>query len=223
MLSSYSSGAGRRATRKADRQRQILDIAERSFFEHGFAATSMSAIAAEVGGSKTTLWTHFASKEALFEALLDQRVSSFVSALSEALFTGSTMEETLTRFGRVFLERILDEDACALRRLIAAEGVRFPAIAQAYFDRGPRHTVDRLARYMAERMEDGEIRTGDPILAARQFMALCKAGSFFDQIWLRPDAPVPDPANDVEKAVVTFLRAWRSPSPAAVEGCSAPA
>jgi len=45
---------GRREARKADRRRAILEVAERSFRERGFADTSMSTIAAELGGSNTT-------------------------------------------------------------------------------------------------------------------------------------------------------------------------
>ena len=47
-----------------------MSVAREVFFEHGYSATSMSAIAARLGGSKGTLYNYFRSKEELFEAQL---------------------------------------------------------------------------------------------------------------------------------------------------------
>ena len=65
---------GKRELNKARKRAEIVDIATRSFFEHGYAATSMSAIAETLGGSKTTLWSHFSSKADLFTAVVDAQV-----------------------------------------------------------------------------------------------------------------------------------------------------
>jgi hypothetical protein len=48
----------RREARRLSRREAILEVAERSFLEQGYAATTMSAIAAELGGSKGTLWSY---------------------------------------------------------------------------------------------------------------------------------------------------------------------
>ena len=49
----------RRELSRRSRREAILEVAARSFFAHGYAATSMSSIAGELGGSKGTLWTYF--------------------------------------------------------------------------------------------------------------------------------------------------------------------
>jgi len=49
---------------------RILDAAERLFAEFGFAATSLRAIAADVGIQNPSIYGHFANKEALYEAVL---------------------------------------------------------------------------------------------------------------------------------------------------------
>ncbi len=61
-----SDGTGTRGARL------ILDAAAEVFLEEGFAAASMSAIAARVGGSKGTLYNYFRSKEELFEAYIQR-------------------------------------------------------------------------------------------------------------------------------------------------------
>ena len=58
---------------KDDRKSQILEIALEMFLKEGFAAVSMSSIAARVGGSKATLYNYFASKEELFAATVAAR------------------------------------------------------------------------------------------------------------------------------------------------------
>jgi AcrR family transcriptional regulator len=199
---------GRREARKADRRRVILEIAERSFAERGFADTSMSTIAAELGGSKTTLWTYFPSKDALFAAVIDAKIGSFQTALDEALIPGGGTAAALTRFGHIFLDKVTSASSSGLHRLIVAESERFPQIGEAFAIRGPDRVRLRLCRYMGEEMSAGRLREGDAMLAARQFLALCQAGCYLDRLW-RPTRKIPaDIESEVCTAVDTFMRAW---------------
>ena len=198
----------RREKRRLVRRREILDVAQRYFLDHGFADTSMSAIASKCGGSKTTLWSHFPSKEALFGAFVDQRVRAFSDALDEALLTGPTMEAALTRFGRVFLSKILSEEARAIRRLIIAEGHRFPDLARTFYESGPMRTRLRLAHFIATKMEANLLRPGEADLAARQFLSLCEAGCLTDDLMHALDARSVDLEREVASAVEAFMRIW---------------
>src|SRR3546814_17024251 len=56
--------------RRTAQRSHILAIARRHFLARGYAATTMSAIAADGGGSKATLWNHFKSKDDLFAELV---------------------------------------------------------------------------------------------------------------------------------------------------------
>src|SRR3546814_20768292 len=56
----------RREERKTQRRANLLEIARRSFFEKGYAATTMSGIAATLGGSRSALCSSFSFKEKLF-------------------------------------------------------------------------------------------------------------------------------------------------------------
>ena len=59
----------------AQRRKAFIDAAREAFFANGYAGTTMSSIASKVGGSKTTLWSYFPSKEELFEAVVDDIVA----------------------------------------------------------------------------------------------------------------------------------------------------
>ena len=54
--------------RRDQRREAILEVAREVFTEEGYAAASMSTIAARLGGSKGTLYNYFKSKEELFGA-----------------------------------------------------------------------------------------------------------------------------------------------------------
>ena len=79
------SSCSRREARKRDRQEMILEVAQRYFLDHGYAGTTMSRIAAALGGSKGTLWSHFPSKDALFAAVLDRVARAYRARLSQIL------------------------------------------------------------------------------------------------------------------------------------------
>jgi len=202
------SPPGRREARKADRRRAILEVAERSFRERGFADTSMSTIAAELGGSKTTLWTYFPSKDALFAAVIDSKIDNFQAKLDDALIPSGGPAAALTRFGLIFLNKIMDPQSTALHRLIVAETERFPQLGETFAVRGPDRVRQRLCRYMEEEMDAGRLRRGDPLTAARQFLALCQSGCYLDRLWRPHRAVLIDAEADVAAAIDTFLRAW---------------
>ena len=64
--------AGTKGVPRLDRETQILDIASEEFGTHGFAATSVAAVADRAGISKPLIYNYFGSKEGLYEACLDR-------------------------------------------------------------------------------------------------------------------------------------------------------
>ena len=54
------------------KRQQIIDGARRVFIDMGFDAASMNDITREAGVSKGTIYVYFASKEELFEALIEE-------------------------------------------------------------------------------------------------------------------------------------------------------
>lgn len=66
----------RRHVPSDERRRQILSVAAELFARRGFAGTTTRQIADAVGTSETVLFRLFPSKEALYTAILEQRVSA---------------------------------------------------------------------------------------------------------------------------------------------------
>ncbi|HKN99252.1 MAG TPA: TetR/AcrR family transcriptional regulator [Pseudonocardiaceae bacterium] len=63
---------GNRRLPRAERREQILRAATEAFARSGFAATSLDDVAREAGVTRMVVYTHFESKHALYQAVLDR-------------------------------------------------------------------------------------------------------------------------------------------------------
>ena len=199
----------RRETRKQDRRDAILAVAQHHFLEHGYSATTMSAIAATLGGSKGTLWAYFPSKEELFTAVVDQATTAFREQLSETLNPHGEIVPALRGFSRRLLERIISPEAIGLHRLIVAEAGRFPELGRIFYERAPRLTVALLADFLAGAMQRGQLRQDDPADAAFFLMHMSMARSQQKLLLGLIDGVSHDEiAHEVERALNLFMCAY---------------
>lgn len=158
---------GKRELNKARKRAEIVDIATRSFFQHGYAATSMSAVAEELGGSKATLWAHFCSKEELFAAVIDQQVESFSRDIDEVLTSQTFSLPALRRALLRFLDCLLYENSVRLFRLVLSEGGRFPEVAEMFYSRGPAKIRRCIVDFYATRFQEADsVRLAQVTIAA---------------------------------------------------------
>lgn len=137
----------KRERNRIERRANIVAIARTLFLRQGYAATTMSAVAEAMGGSKATLWAHFSSKEALFAEVADAMVGGFAQRSEELLGGQPFSVDGLRDFCHRFLDEMQRPESTTLFRMIIAEGGRFPEIGEMFFARGPAQMVDRLSRY----------------------------------------------------------------------------
>lgn len=208
------SAPGRREARRRDRREAILVVAARYFLDNGYAATTMSGIAAALGGSKGTLWSHFPSKEELFAAVLDHATTAYRARLSEILDPCGDLVPTLHRVALSLLDKVTSPDAIALHRLVMSEGGRFPEMSRIFFQMAPRHTRALLADFLSGAMARGQLRVADPMKAARVLMTLTMSGCH--QLLLLGQIATPSPEQIEEDAAFSvdiFVRAYAPDRP----------
>jgi AcrR family transcriptional regulator len=85
---------------RADRERQMLDVAEEIFAEQGYRAVSMDEIAERCGVSKPLIYEYFGSKDGLFLACVTRARAELYGATTAAMDQGEGPEEVL-RLGLV--------------------------------------------------------------------------------------------------------------------------
>lgn len=67
------------------RQQEFIDIARSEFVEHGYGGTSIRTIAKRAGMSLPALYYHYASKQELLVAILDDGLETFLATCREEL------------------------------------------------------------------------------------------------------------------------------------------
>jgi AcrR family transcriptional regulator len=194
----------------ATRKQAFVDAAREAFFERGYGSTTMSAIAGLVGGSKTTLWNYFPSKEDLFAAVVDDILKRYGGALAVDLSPDDDIGVVLNKFGNALMDTLLSEPVLSLNRLLVAEAKRFPHLAALYHERAPRPGRMRIAVYFEALMTQGKLRRGDATLAMKQFIGMCQSVTFQQALLnLPPECGAAASGREIEAAVASFLRAWK--------------
>ena len=162
---------------KTEEKRQaIVEAAWDLFREKGFAAATMSDIAARAGGSKATVYGYFESKEALFLEIMMMGARELRDAAAE-IAGQDDLEAGLRRLARIYVTFLFKPGIAEFRRIVVADGGR-TGVGKLYYEHGPMECLQMLADFLAKAMDDGRMRRGDPWTAATQVHALCEAGLF---------------------------------------------
>lgn len=168
----------------------------------------MSAIAAELGGSKGTLWRYFKSKEELLSAVIVRTSLALRNELAPALSSQRTIGSSLRCFIKGFLVRLTMPDSVALYRLVLSEAGRCPEIGKTFYENSMDEIYRLLSVYLSDQMDRGLILLGDPAQAARGLIGLCLIGCHHHLLLgIITHADQQHIENDVNYSVATFLSA----------------
>jgi len=137
-----------------DTKQALIAAAERQFYEHGFAATGMDALARAAGMSSRTLYKHAGSKAALIVAVLDARDRRFFEYV-ERCEVGALFDAHLRWIARE------GAHGCLFLRALGETGGAQPEIAAAV-----RRHKDRMRAWI-EAAVLAAIGRPDPVLAER--------------------------------------------------------
>lgn len=196
-------------SRRDDRRETILDVARDCFLADGFAATSMSTIAARLGGSKGTLYNYFKNKEDLFAAMIQRQCAEVLEAMYEVGAEDADVRARLLGLTRGLLTRLVQPDAVALNRLVIAESERFPELGRIFYECGPRRGQLRMAEHLKALMDAGKLREADPTVAADQLKDLTVGNCIWQKLWgAEPQMSMDDMHAYLARGVDIFLRAY---------------
>ncbi len=160
--------AGRPTKEQAGRiTDHIIDVAMQLFLESSFEAVSVDLIAATARISKQTFYARFASKEALFAAVMRKGTNNLLVPLTDSN-RDDPIEATLVKLGLELSKHAIAPAAIALERLISSEAHQFPEVAQAYHENGL-HARRLVASVFANAIRDGQLRPADADFLAEQF------------------------------------------------------
>ena len=191
--------------RTEEKRQEIVRIAAELFDELGYDRTSMSAIAARVGGSKATLYGYFSSKEELLRTVLDQDVNEEADRLLSEFLAEKDLRSGLVRLGISYLSR--HHARAASIRTVANQ-----PIAQEFYENVLRPAWQRLADRFATMMKEGRLKFADPWTTAMHWKGL-NEWDMLERHLLSANAA--DDPNDIVSAATAaadaFLKVYATP------------
>jgi TetR/AcrR family transcriptional repressor of mexJK operon len=195
------------------RKRQaVLQAAGELFRAQGYGAVSMDAVAKAAGVSKATLYAYFTGKDALFAEMVGTTCTALQAEAEHATHHHELpIREALVAIGTRWLRVMLSPRTVAIRRVVVAEGIRFPDLARAFYAAGPVRLKAWLTAWVQEEQRRGRLRAeADPALAGSQYTALLSSELFLRvTLGLEPAPPTEEAiAATATDAAETFLRAY---------------
>lgn len=133
----------------------------------------MDAIAAEAGVSKMTIYSNFASKEGLFEAVVRDRTDRVMggSVGVEAL-DPMQPRKALLAVGEQFLALTREEEALGKFRSVYGAASAQPEACGAFYRQRAERLISELAVYLRRASEAGTLKVKHPRQAAGLFLSM---------------------------------------------------
>lgn len=144
MLNKETSKAGR--PKSAEKRKQVLNSAGELFLTCGFSGCSMEMVAKQSGVSKQTVYSHFNNKEALFLAVIEDKCTEYQLNDSHLEFERYTLQQVLRERGLQIVKLLHDDQVIAIYRVIIGEVNSNPRVAELFYQAGPKHSLDYLAK-----------------------------------------------------------------------------
>jgi TetR/AcrR family transcriptional repressor of mexJK operon len=164
---------GRPTRAQAERRHaQLLESALELFLENGYELTTIEEIIASIGMHKSTMYSLYPDKKALFLASVQTAIVRWtlpVEALKQ--LESDDLEETLIAIARLRLANTVSTMGLKLQRILIAESLRFPEITRMFWE-GIEPGFAYLTDLLSKRTRRGEIEVDQPELIAHGFFTL---------------------------------------------------
>jgi len=194
---------------RAGKRQEIIKAAIEVFARNGFRGTTTRDLAAHADVNEAIIFRYFNTKQELYRAILEQKLSQGKDARFEEvqrLAQVGNDQEFLENFGNQFLERH-EEDSTFMRLLMfsALEGHELSEMfLSSIAGRDP------LASYIQRRMDDGAFRRMDPNLAARAILGMFVAYIQMQEIFGQNKLKTFERSEVVKTFVSIFLAGMKS-------------
>ena len=166
-----------------DTKARILESALELFAEKGYSGTSMRDIAKRLGITKAALYKHYASKQEIFEAVMQdtaERYERFADQIDIHMqnapqdfpvFTEISADALVEKVRQIFSYSLHDEANRLFRRMMTMEQFRSPELSRLYTQRYVERIVDYHAAIFRSLIAAGVIRDEDPNTLAMMYVA----------------------------------------------------
>ena len=169
--------------RQEDTRQKILDQALELFAARGYDAVSVGEIAEAVGIKAPSLYNHFPSKQAIFDALVASTAARYEADTGKIdihvqnapqdipAFSQITSDALFEKVRQIFEYSLHDKTIASFRRMMTIEQFRSPELAALYTRRYVQRLMDYHAGIFRALIAQGEICAQDPDALALMYVA----------------------------------------------------
>ena len=164
-------------------KKRILEKALELFALNGYDSVSVGEIAKAVGIKAPSLYNHYPSKQAIFDAIVEETASQYEKYTDEIdihvqnakedirVFSEINEEILIQKVRQIFLYSLHDETISRFRRMMTIEQFRSGQLSAFYTER----YVERMVRYHTAIFRDliaaGELKNENPENLAMLYVA----------------------------------------------------
>lgn len=166
-----------------DTKKMILKKALELFSESGYDAVSVGKIARAVGIKAPSLYNHFPSKQAIFDAIVEETSKEFEkntdevaihvqnSARDVTVFSQITEDDLVEKVHQIFNISLHDENIALFRKMMTIEQFRSDELSKLYSERYVERIVAYHAGIFKSLIAAGELKKEDPYTLAMMYVA----------------------------------------------------
>ncbi len=166
-----------------DTKQRILEKALELFSAKGYDSVSVGEIAAAVGIKAPSLYNHFPSKQAIFDAIVETTAAHYEKDTDKidvhmqdvrqdyATFSHISADNLAEKVRQVFLYSLHDTTICQFRRMMTLAQFRAPELAALYSKRYVDRMIDYHTALFRTLIAQGEMQPEDPAVLATMYVS----------------------------------------------------
>ena len=199
---------------RGDAKREaILAAAWDVFRECGYPAASMDEITRRAGGSKISVYAHFGSKAALFEAVVRARAEIVAASFPALDSPAGSIDKVLTALATAIVAGMSSPAVQDLHRVALSAQPGGADIGKLLYEHGTLRIVRGVAAVIETRMRAGELIVDDSMAAAEALFGMLLGTGYIRFALSVPERLTPAiKRKRITRAVRIFLAAYRAGS-----------
>lgn len=182
---------------------RLIEAATQVFALWGVQGATTREIARVAGVNEVTLFRHFASKEQLLKAVIENVLALQIEALAHPEAWTNDLYTDLRHYAQLY-NAMLEAQEDLIRTFIG-EAKRHPEAARRVMQEAAKPLREKLVAYLQSGQVRGTVRQDiDPVLAIDMFTGMLVAGMLRRSAALQPQSY--SPSEYIENCVDIFVR-----------------
>jgi len=183
---------------------EIIEAAISEFGRSGYANANMDAVAANAGVSKRTLYTRFDSKEALFQAVVEEAMMRISVSAALDYAPSLSLHLQLKRYANASVKLLRDPKHLNLFRVIVGEHMLNPALVEPGLGNYWKREYG-FAAWIKDAIADKRLVAADPVRASHLFASLMRGIMFWPALLGRHHFESRNLNAAIDEAIDVFL------------------